>query len=130
MAKELSDVAPCSSLAVDSVLRVGTGGLVWGSCIGPYDARKQGLNGAARASYVAKAIGGHGFRCGLVGGCFSITRCGLQKYRQKNDWVNSLVGGAAAGAVIAAGTRRLTTVVVSAGMVSVFLAAVDYSTSL
>ncbi|CAL1398605.1 unnamed protein product [Linum trigynum] len=130
MEEELMKVAPCSSLAVDSVLRVGTAGLIWGSCIAPYDARKQGLTAAARASYVAKTIGGHGLICGLVGGCFSGTRCALQRYRQKNDWVNTLVAGAAAGAVAAARTRSLPTVVMSAGGVSVVAAMVDYSTSL
>ncbi|CAI0469696.1 unnamed protein product [Linum tenue] len=162
MEEELMKVAPCSSLAVDSILRVGTAGLIWGSCIAPYDARKQGLTAAARASYVvcslylsllltrvpnsildvlsvifgfpkilqAKTIGGHGLICGLVGGCFSGTRCALQRYRQKNDWVNTLVAGAAAGAVAAARTRSLPTVVMSAGGASVVAAMVDYSTSL
>ncbi|XP_021643385.1 outer envelope pore protein 16-4, chloroplastic isoform X2 [Hevea brasiliensis] len=64
MEEELNGVLPCSSLAVDSILRVGTAGGIWGSCIGPYDARKRGLSGKARTSFVAKSIGKFGFQCG------------------------------------------------------------------
>ncbi|GMQ00143.1 hypothetical protein CsSME_00047351 [Camellia sinensis var. sinensis] len=77
---------PCSSLAVDSILRIGTAGVIWGLCIGPYDAHKLGLTGITRASFVAKSAGKFGFQCGLFAGMFSITRCGVQRYRKKNDW--------------------------------------------
>ncbi|KAF8392583.1 hypothetical protein HHK36_022928 [Tetracentron sinense] len=50
--EEIEDEFPCSSLAVDSIIRVGTAGLIWGLCIGPYDAHKRGLTGIARASFV------------------------------------------------------------------------------
>ncbi|KAF7154600.1 hypothetical protein RHSIM_Rhsim01G0285300 [Rhododendron simsii] len=96
---------PCSSLAVDSVLRVGTAGVIWGLCVGPYDANKRGLTGIARASYVANSAGRFGSMCGqafeamevaltselfpntgVFAGVFSLTRCGIQRYRNKNDW--------------------------------------------
>ncbi|KAJ6879999.1 hypothetical protein NC652_033365 [Populus alba x Populus x berolinensis] len=116
MEEELIGAVPCSSLAVDSVLRVGTAGAIWGSCIGPYDARKRGLTGVAQASFVAKTIGKFGFQCGLVAGVFTATCCGIQRYRRQNDWVNPLIAGAVAGAAVAAGTRSWTQVVGMAGL--------------
>ncbi|OAY61825.1 outer envelope pore protein 16-4, chloroplastic [Manihot esculenta] len=127
MEEDLNGVVPCSSLAVDSILRVGTAGGIWGSCIGPYEARKRGLSGAARASFVAKSIGKFSFQCGLVAGVFTFTHCGIQRYRKKNDWVNSVIAGAVAGAAVAAGTRSWPQVVWMAGLVSAFSAAADYS---
>ncbi|XP_020237831.1 outer envelope pore protein 16-4, chloroplastic [Cajanus cajan] len=124
---DLDGVAPCSSLAVEAIIRVGAAGAIWGLCAGPYDARKQGLTGVAKASFVANSVGSFGFRCGFVAGVFSITRCGVQKYRGRNDWVNGLIGGAVAGGAAAAGTRSLAQVVGMAGLVSVFCAAADYS---
>ncbi|XP_056158896.1 outer envelope pore protein 16-4, chloroplastic isoform X1 [Syzygium oleosum] len=88
MKDELSDVVPCSSLAVDSILRVGTAGAIWGLCIGPYDARKMGLSGIPRAYFVAKSVGKFSFQCGLVAGVFTVTRCGIQRYRRRDDWVS------------------------------------------
>lgn len=64
---------------------------------------------------------------GLVAGVFSSTRCGIQRYRKQNDWVNALIAGAVTGAAIAAGTRRWTQVIGVAGIVSAFSAAADYS---
>ncbi|XP_030946285.1 outer envelope pore protein 16-4, chloroplastic [Quercus lobata] len=127
MEDEINGAVPCSSLAVDSILRVGTAGAIWGLCMGPYDARKQGLSGVARASFVANAVGKFGFQYGLVAGIYMITRCGIQRYRRQNDWVNGLVAGALAGAVFAARTRSWTQVIGMAGLVSVFSAAADYS---
>ncbi|XP_065629999.1 outer envelope pore protein 16-4, chloroplastic isoform X1 [Quercus suber] len=86
MEDEINGAVPCSSLAVDSILRVGTAGAIWGLCMGPYDARKQGLSGVTRASFVAKAVGKFGFQYGLVAGIYMITRCGIQRYRRQNDW--------------------------------------------
>ncbi|KAJ4727692.1 outer envelope pore protein 16-4, chloroplastic [Melia azedarach] len=127
MEEELSDVVPCSSLAVDSILRVGTAGAIWGLCTGPAQARKRGLGGVGQASFVAKSIGKYGFQCGLVAGVFTSTRCGIQRYRRQNDWVNAFIAGAVAGAAVAAGTRRWTQVIGMAGLVSAFSAAADYS---
>nr|XP_023880656.1 outer envelope pore protein 16-4, chloroplastic-like [Quercus suber] len=127
MEDEINGAVPCSSLAVDSILRVGTAGAIWGLCMGPYDARKQGLSGVTRASFVAKAVGKFGFQYGLVAGIYMITRCGIQRYRRQNDWVNGLVAGALAGAAFAARTRSWTQVIGMAGLVSVFSAAADYS---
>ncbi|XP_050109364.1 uncharacterized protein LOC126588330 isoform X6 [Malus sylvestris] len=42
MEGEPCDVVPCSSVTVDSILRIGTAGAIWGLCAGPHDARKQG----------------------------------------------------------------------------------------
>ncbi|CAI8603770.1 unnamed protein product [Vicia faba] len=126
MEEDLDDV-PCTSLAVESILRVGTAGAIWGLCTGPYDARTQGLKGIARAKFVANSVRVFGTQCGLVAGVFSITRCGVQKYRRRNDWVNGLIGGAAAGAAVAARTRSWPQVIGMAGLVSVFCAAADYS---
>ncbi|ESQ43784.1 hypothetical protein EUTSA_v10006304mg [Eutrema salsugineum] len=126
MEEELLSAVPCSSLAVESVLRVSTifehaqaGGL-YGFCAGPRDARRIGLSGLSQASYVAKSVGRIGFQCGIVSGIFTMTHCGLQRYRGKNDWVNALVGGAVAGAAVAIGTRNWTHVVGTAGLVSAF----------
>lgn len=88
MEDELDDVVPCTSLAVESTLRVGTAGAIWGLCTGPYDAHRQGLTGIARASFVANSVRVFGTQCGLVAGVFSITRCGVKKYRRQNDWVS------------------------------------------
>ncbi|KAF3436454.1 hypothetical protein FNV43_RR23546 [Rhamnella rubrinervis] len=127
MEDDLDGVVPCSSLAVDSILRVGTAGAIWGLCTSPYDARKQGLKGVAHAAFVARSIGGFGFQCGLVAGIFTATRCGLRRYRKKNDSVNGLIAGAVAGAAVAARTRNWTQVVGTACLVSAFSAAADFS---
>ncbi|XP_059659559.1 outer envelope pore protein 16-4, chloroplastic [Cornus florida] len=124
---DIVGIAPCSSLAVDSVLRVGTAGIIWGLCSGPYDANKIGLTGIARASFVAKSVGKFGFQCGLFAGIFSFTRCGIQSYRKKNDWVNALIAGAVAGAAAGAGTRSWKQVAGMAGLVSAFCAVADNS---
>ncbi|XP_058762364.1 outer envelope pore protein 16-4, chloroplastic-like [Vicia villosa] len=87
MEEDLDDVVPCTSLAVESILRVGTAGAIWGLCTGPYDARTQGLKGIARAYFVANSVRVFGTQCGLVAGVFSITHCGVKKYRRRNDWV-------------------------------------------
>ncbi|KAL9318137.1 hypothetical protein ACSQ67_014654 [Phaseolus vulgaris] len=87
MEENLDGVAPCSSLAVEAIIRVGAAGAIWGLCAGPYDARQQGLTGIAKASFVANTVRSFGIRCGFVAGVFSITRCGVQKYRGRNDWL-------------------------------------------
>ncbi|XP_010259538.1 PREDICTED: outer envelope pore protein 16-4, chloroplastic [Nelumbo nucifera] len=127
MEGEIEDDVPCSSLAVDSIIRVGTAGLIWGLCIGPYDARKRGLSGVARASFVVKSAGTFGLQCGLFAGIFSTTRCGVQKFRKKKDWVNASIAGAIAGAAIAARTRSWTQVFGMAALVSALSTAADYS---
>ncbi|XP_022143743.1 outer envelope pore protein 16-4, chloroplastic isoform X1 [Momordica charantia] len=86
MEDELNGVVPCSSLAVESTIRVGTAGALWGLCMGPYNSRKNGLRGVGHAAFVAKSVGKYGFQCGLVAGTFTLTHCGIQRYRRKNDW--------------------------------------------
>ncbi|KAJ0112298.1 outer envelope pore protein 16-4, chloroplastic-like [Pistacia vera] len=127
MEEDLSDAVPCSSLTVDSILRVGTAGAIWGLCTGPQEARKRSLTGIRRVSFVTKSIGKIGFQCGLVAGVFTSTRCGIQRYRRQNDWINAFIAGGVAGALAAAGTRSLTQVIGMAGLVSAFSAAADYS---
>ncbi|GKC06199.1 outer envelope pore protein 16-4, chloroplastic [Tanacetum coccineum] len=118
---------PCSSIAVESIISVGTGGLIWGSCAGNYDAKHKGLTGIDRASFVAKTVGKYGFQCGLFAGIFSFTRCGVSRYRKKNDWVNALVAGGVAGAAIGAGTRNWKQVAVMTAFLSGFCAIADQS---
>jgi hypothetical protein len=43
MEEELLSAVPCSSLTVESVLRVATAGGLYGLCAGPRDARKIGI---------------------------------------------------------------------------------------
>nr|GEX64879.1 outer envelope pore protein 16-4, chloroplastic [Tanacetum cinerariifolium] len=74
--------------------------------LGPVCCEQKGLTGIDRASFVAKTVGKYGFQCGLFAGIFSFTRCGIGRYRKKNDWVNALVAGGVAGAAIGAGTRN------------------------
>ncbi|VVB06665.1 unnamed protein product [Arabis nemorensis] len=120
MEEELISAVPCSSLTIESVIRVATAGGLYGFCAGPRDARRIGLTGVSQASHVAKSIGKFGFQCGLVSGVFTMTHCAVQRYRGKNDWVNAMVGGAVAGAAVAIRTRKWTHVIATAGLVSVF----------
>ncbi|KAK4407002.1 UNVERIFIED_CONTAM: Outer envelope pore protein 16-4, chloroplastic [Sesamum angustifolium] len=106
MEEDFSVSTPCSSLAIDSVLRMSSAGVIWGACFGPFDARRLGLSGSARASYIAKTVGQCGFSCGIFAAIFTFTHCGMQRYRQKKDWVNTLAAGALAGAAFGAGTRN------------------------
>ncbi|XP_071923134.1 outer envelope pore protein 16-4, chloroplastic isoform X7 [Coffea arabica] len=101
MEGDIGGEVPCSSFAVDSALRVGTAGLIWGSCTGSLEATKLGLTGITRASFVAKSAGRYGIQWVL-----SFTRCGLQRYRGQHDWVNPVVAGAVAGTVIGASARN------------------------
>ncbi|KAM7251826.1 hypothetical protein ACFE04_023709 [Oxalis oulophora] len=81
---DLSGVVPCSSLAFDGMLRAGA---IWGLCSDPHEARKLGLNGIAQASFVAKSVGKFSLQCGMVAGVFTMTQCGMQRYRRKSDWL-------------------------------------------
>ncbi|OMO63847.1 hypothetical protein CCACVL1_22234 [Corchorus capsularis] len=105
MEEELLGTVPCSSLGVEAALRLGTAGALWGICSAPIEARRKGLAGIPQASFVAKTVGKYGLQCGFVAGVFTLTRCGLQRYRGQNDWKNSLIVGAVAGAAVAAATR-------------------------
>ncbi|KAL6339646.1 hypothetical protein AAG906_034731 [Vitis piasezkii] len=126
MEGDFEGFVPCSSLAVDSILRVGTAGAIWGLCMSPYDASKKGLTGLSRTAFVAKSVGNISFQCGLVAGVFSGTRCVVQRHRRQNDWVNGFIAGAVAGATVAARTRSWKQVVGMAGLVSACSAAADY----
>ncbi|CAH9117445.1 unnamed protein product [Cuscuta epithymum] len=102
-----ADVAgdfPCSSIAVDSVLRIETlssqGGLIWGGLTGSRDAGKQGLSTLARLPFIAKSIGHCGFQWGLFAAIFSFTHCGLQRYRRRADLINVVSAGIVAGTVL------------------------------
>ncbi|GMH02608.1 hypothetical protein Nepgr_004447 [Nepenthes gracilis] len=124
---EIEGDIPCSSLAVDSIIRVGTAGAFWGMCSGPYDATKLGLTGRARASFVAKSVGKFGLQCGFFAGIFSSTRCTVQRLRGQNDWVNASVAGAIAGAAVAVRTRSWKQVIGMAALLSTVGAAADFS---
>ncbi|GKV22160.1 hypothetical protein SLEP1_g32046 [Rubroshorea leprosula] len=84
----MEEVVPCSSIAVDSALRIGTAGAIWGLCISPHDAREKGLTGAAKASFVAKSVGRCSFQCGLIAGVFQMSHCWIEQYRGRKDWVS------------------------------------------
>ncbi|KAL7003183.1 hypothetical protein U1Q18_004341 [Sarracenia purpurea var. burkii] len=116
MEGEIGGNVPCSSLAVDSIIRIGMAGVIWGFCVGPHDANKLGLRGIARGSFAAKSAGKFGFQCALFAGVFSVTRCGIQRYRNRNDWMNALIAGAVAGAAVGAGTRSWKQVAGMAGL--------------
>ncbi|KAJ4849279.1 hypothetical protein Tsubulata_021551 [Turnera subulata] len=142
---------PCSSVAVMDTLLAVTGGAIWGGCIGPRNASKQGLTGTARAFFLAKSVGKHGFICGATVGAYSATRCGIQRYRGKNDLhpsqrarlgasvklpyfilrrvMNALIAGAVAGAAVAAGagSRSWIQVAGAAALFSAISTASDYS---
>ncbi|KAL8530972.1 hypothetical protein ACS0TY_007839 [Phlomoides rotata] len=121
MEDDLSDSVPCSSIAVDSALRMSSAGLLWGSCVGPFDAKRQGLSGSARTLLIAKTVGKLGFSCGLFGAIFSFSHCGIQRYRQRKDWVNTLSAGVLAGAAICAGTRNWKPVAFNIGLFCTFI---------
>ncbi|GAB2281515.1 hypothetical protein Dimus_039474 [Dionaea muscipula] len=127
MEEDIEADIPCSSLAVDTIIRVGTAGAIWGLCCGPYDAAKQGLTAGSRASFVVKSVGKFGFQCGFLGGVFSFTRCGIQRLRGKSDWVNGSIAGAIAGAAIASRTRNWKDVVSMAALISTVGATADFS---
>ncbi|KAK9161590.1 hypothetical protein Syun_007931 [Stephania yunnanensis] len=125
---DLMDDVPCSSIAVDSVLRIGSAGAIWGLCVGPYDARKRGLVGTSRSLFVVKSAGSIGLQCGLFAGIYSGTRCGIQRYRRKKDPLNASIAGAVAGAAIAARTRRWMQVFGTAALVSAITTAIEVGT--
>ncbi|OIW12970.1 hypothetical protein TanjilG_15419 [Lupinus angustifolius] len=120
------DSVPCSSLAVESSIRVSAAGAIWGLCLGPYQANQRGLKGMDKAFFVANATGRFGLKCGFIAGVFSATRCGLQKHRGRQDWVNGFIAGGITGAAVAAGTRNWSQVIGMAGIVSVLCGAADY----
>ncbi|XP_026445128.1 outer envelope pore protein 16-4, chloroplastic-like isoform X2 [Papaver somniferum] len=85
--RDIRDDVPCSSITAESVVRFGTGGAIWGLCIGLYDSRKNGLTGFSRASYVVKSVGKLGLQCGVFAGIYTGTQCGVERYRRKKDMV-------------------------------------------
>ncbi|KAL2556682.1 Outer envelope pore protein 16-4 [Forsythia ovata] len=129
MERDFFDEAPCSSIAVDSVIRMGTAGVIWGSCVGPFDANKLGLTGITRASFVAKLVGQYGLQWGVFAAIFSFTHCGIQRYRGKKDWVNTFTAGVAAGAAFGAGTRNWKQVAGVTGLVCTLYHFADNSRS-
>ncbi|XP_070664688.1 outer envelope pore protein 16-4, chloroplastic isoform X1 [Malus domestica] len=99
MEGEPCDVVPCSSVTVDSILRIGTAGAIWGLCAGPHDARKKGLAGSAQVAFVARSAGTFGVQygkahmyhlCSLFLFCFVLFFCLLCSERH---WVEGLVAG-------------------------------------
>ncbi|XP_048609809.1 outer envelope pore protein 16-4, chloroplastic isoform X2 [Brassica napus] len=147
MEDELLAGVPCSSRAVESVIRVSTAGGLYGFCAGPRNARKlgimkiylflfiylrflknlhladelklPGLSGVSQASYVAKSIGKIGFQCD-AGYCRRVYKKNRAVVSGSYFQVNALVGGAVAGAAVALRTRNCSHVVTTAGLVSIF----------
>ncbi|XP_013717548.1 outer envelope pore protein 16-4, chloroplastic isoform X4 [Brassica napus] len=119
MEDELLAGVPCSSRAVESVIRVSTAGGLYGFCAGPRNARKLGLSGVSQASYVAKSIGKIGFQCD-AGYCRRVYKKNRAVVSGSYFQVNALVGGAVAGAAVALRTRNCSHVVTTAGLVSIF----------
>ncbi|PRQ26387.1 Mitochondrial inner membrane translocase subunit Tim17/Tim22/Tim23/peroxisomal protein PMP24 [Rosa chinensis] len=119
-------IAPCSSLAVSSIVNVGTAGAIWGLCSAPHDAHKFGLTGIKRAGFVANSVARCTFQCALIAGISTSVHCGVQRYRGKDDWVNGLVAGAMAGGAIAALSRSWKQVIPTACLVSALKIAADY----
>uniref|UniRef100_M1C821 Protein translocase n=1 Tax=Solanum tuberosum TaxID=4113 RepID=M1C821_SOLTU len=78
---------------------------------------RTGLAGIHRASFIAKSVGRLGFQWGMFAAIFSSTRCGFQRYRRRNDWVNVLTAGVVAGAAFGAGTRNWKQVAGATGLV-------------
>uniref|UniRef100_M1C819 Protein translocase n=2 Tax=Solanum TaxID=4107 RepID=M1C819_SOLTU len=59
----------------------------------------------------------HSSFIGMFAAIFSSTRCGFQRYRRRNDWVNVLTAGVVAGAAFGAGTRNWKQVAGATGLV-------------
>ncbi|KAM3373639.1 Outer envelope pore protein 16-4, chloroplastic [Capsicum chinense] len=127
MEVDIAGEVPCSSIAVDSVIRMTTAGLIWGSSTAPHDANKLGLAGIHRASFIAKSVARFGVQWGMFAAIFSSTQCGLQRYRRRNDWVNVLTAGVVAGAAFGAGTRNWKQVAGATGLVCLLCHVADDS---
>ncbi|VFQ73898.1 unnamed protein product [Cuscuta campestris] len=98
-----ADVAgefPCSSIAVESVLRIGTAGLIWGGLTAHCDAGRQGIATLARVPFIARSVGRFGFQWGLFAAIFSFTHCGIQRYLRRADLFNVVAASAVAGTVL------------------------------
>ncbi|KAE8009474.1 hypothetical protein FH972_005911 [Carpinus fangiana] len=123
MEDELHGVVPCSSLAVDSILRVGTV---------PkldlfFNMRRRSANSAFN---VVNELMVSLTQVSNVRMCLSqeLKSTGYCLFRPDMiAYVNGLVAGAVAGAAVAARTRNWTQVIGMAGLVSAFSAAADYS---
>ncbi|KAF9606492.1 hypothetical protein IFM89_025767 [Coptis chinensis] len=120
---------PCISIAADSTLRIAAAGTIWGLTSGPYNARKLGLTGLSKASYVVKSAGSSGLQCGIFAGIYSTTHCGIQKYRGKKDMLNASISGAVTGAVFAARSRSWIKVFGMAALVASITTAAEFSTA-
>ncbi|KAF3629988.1 putative universal stress protein YxiE-like [Capsicum annuum] len=99
MAVDIAGEVPCSSIAVDSVIRMST----------------------------AKSVARFGVQWGMFAAIFSSTQCGLQRYRRRNDWVNVLTAGVVAGAAFGAGTRNWKQVAGATGLVCLLCHVADDS---
>nr|XP_028945099.1 outer envelope pore protein 16-4, chloroplastic isoform X3 [Malus domestica] len=122
MEGEPCDVVPCSSVTVDSILRIGTAGAIWGLCAGPHDARKQGEVGWNVWSSVCT-----GLKDLLLEFVLLLTAGFNDIGERAIGLVNGVVAGAVAGGAIAAMTRSWTQVIPMACLVSAFKVATDYA---
>ncbi|KAK7269297.1 hypothetical protein RIF29_22020 [Crotalaria pallida] len=117
-------LVPCSSAAAESAIRIASAGAIWGLCMGPYEADRNGLKGMAKASHTARLSIKSGTNCGFVAVLFTGARCGLRRYRGQDDWVNGFIAAGVTGAVVAARTGAR--VIPMASMVSVACGAAEY----
>ncbi|XP_070664690.1 outer envelope pore protein 16-4, chloroplastic isoform X4 [Malus domestica] len=122
MEGEPCDVVPCSSVTVDSILRIGTAGAIWGLCAGPHDARKKGEVGWNVWSSVCI-----GLKDLLLEFVLLLTAGFNDIGERAIGLVNGVVAGAVAGGAIAAMTRSWTQVIPMACLVSAFKVATDYA---
>ncbi|KAH6766409.1 hypothetical protein C2S52_017392 [Perilla frutescens var. hirtella] len=111
-----SDLLPCSPFAVDYALRMSHLGVIWGSCYGPFKAKRLGLSGSSQALHIVKTVGKCGIYTGLFTAIFSLSNCGIERYRQQRDWVNTMSAGVIVGAAFGAGTRKWKKVAVITGL--------------
>ncbi|XP_020529730.1 outer envelope pore protein 16-4, chloroplastic isoform X2 [Amborella trichopoda] len=102
-------------------------GLAWGVVSGPYRADKRGLAGVARTTFLMKRVGTYSLLWGSLGGAFHAIRCGVRRYRMQEDWVNSGIAGAIAGAALGMKTRSLTQIAITSVIVSGIVTVIDSS---
>ncbi|KAG4170157.1 hypothetical protein ERO13_A12G130300v2 [Gossypium hirsutum] len=115
MEEEFTAVVPCSSLAVDSVLRFAAAGVFWGFCSAPYDARKRGK--------VCWKIRLPKWTCCR---CIRHNSLWTSEIPEAERPLNTLIAGAIAGAAVAAQTRNLNNIIGVACLVSAFSVAADH----
>jgi hypothetical protein len=96
---------PCASRAVDGAIRGAMVGLVWGAVFETYDAR--GVSFWKKIGRVGGSMLVNGFGFAAFLGTFSGVSCGCERIRERKDFLNPVVGGMAAGALIGIRSRNM-----------------------